>query len=48
MISSFFSLVIIGLMVVLVVYPAYQLLRHTWQERQPRPELESRAPKQPR
>jgi hypothetical protein len=42
MISSFLSLVIIGLMVVLVVYPAFHLLRQTWQERQ------RRAPKPPR
>ena len=48
MISSFLGMVIIGLMVVLIAYPAFHLLRQTWQARQRRPRLESRAPKPPR
>jgi len=48
MISSFLSAIIIGLMVILVVYPAFHLLRQTWQARQRRPRLESRDSKPPR
>ena len=45
MISDLLNMVIIGLLVVLVVYPTSHLVRQTWAARQRRPRLEGPAVK---
>lgn len=47
MISDALSVIIIGLMVVLVLYPASQLIRQTWAARQRRLRVAERSPKRP-
>ena len=47
MISDVLSVIIVGLMVILVLYPATHLLRQTWAARQRRLRLADQAPKRP-
>ena len=47
MISDVLSAIIIGLMVILVLYPASQLVRQTWNARKSRVRLEGNTSEPP-
>ena len=47
MVSDLLSVIIVGLMVVLVLYPASHLLRQTWAARRRRLRLANQGPKRP-